>query len=151
VSRGRAGTHLRATQQDKEILVIPDRIIESGTLIATGSEAAVEVRIPWYRALPGSCISEVVFAIDGIDAPADTLRWTMNGKTFSLPDLAREVDEWWFPVDSAIVSGHIPIANDCAEHKVDIALKLYIPYIVTVHGVLRIEERDSKTMRAVRR
>jgi hypothetical protein len=31
---------------------------------------------------------------------------------------------------------------------VAVTLKLYIPYIVTDHGVLRIEEHDTKSMKA---
>ena len=37
--------------------MIPDRIIEQGTLTTDGARTAVEVRLPWYRALPGSCIA----------------------------------------------------------------------------------------------
>ena len=37
--------------------MIADRIIEQGTLIVDGARASVEVRMPWYRALPGSCIA----------------------------------------------------------------------------------------------
>jgi len=129
--------------------VIPDRIIEQGTLRTDGSKAAVEVRLPWYRALPGSCISEVGLAVDGVPAPAESLRWTMNGRTFRIEDLASVLDEWWFPTDSVVVTGDIPVPADGTDHKVDVELKLYIPYIVTAHGVLRIEEHDTKTMKAV--
>lgn len=130
--------------------MIPDRIIEQGTLTTDGTRAGVEVRLPWYRALPGSCIAEVTFAVDGVRADAESLRWTMNDRTFAIADLAGEVDEWWFPADSVIVDGDLAVEPDDTEHRVDIELKLYIPYIVTAHGVLRIEERDSKTMRATK-
>ncbi|MET3566933.1 hypothetical protein ABIC47_002424 [Leifsonia sp. 563] len=130
--------------------MIPDRIIEQGTLKTQGARAAVEVRIPWYRALPASCISDVSLAVDGIPAPADSIRWEMNGKTFRLPDLADDTEEWWFPLDSAVVSGDIPVDEPGAEHTVEVELKLYIPYIIIDNDqVLRIEEHDSKTMKAV--
>ena len=131
--------------------MIPDRIIEQDTLTTDGSTSTVEVRIPWYRALPGSCISEVSFAVDGVAAPAESLRWTMNGRTYRLEELVDQTDEWWFPVDSAVVSGDIAVPSDAENHRVDVELKLFIPYIVTDHGVLRIEEHDTKTMKAVRR
>jgi hypothetical protein len=130
--------------------VIPDRIIEQGTLTTDGQRAAVEVRLPWYRALPGSCISEVGLAIDGVPAPEDSLRWTMNGRTFRVEELAGELDEWWFPTDSAVVSAALPVEAGEGDHTVDVELKLYIPYIVTDHGVLRIEEHDTKTMKAAK-
>ncbi len=130
--------------------MIPDRIIEQGTLKTDGSRATVEVRLPWYRALPGSCISEVGFAVDGVPAAEESLRWTMNGREFRIGELASEVDEWWFPTDSVVVSGDVPVPADDREHRVDVDLKIYIPYIVTDHGVLRIEEHDTKTMKAAK-
>ena len=51
--------------------MIPDRIIEQGTLTTDGPRTAVEVRLPWYRALPGSCIAGAKLSIDGVEAPAD--------------------------------------------------------------------------------
>lgn len=129
--------------------MIPDRIIEPGTLRTDGRRTWVEVRLPWYRALPASCISEVALVVDGVPAPQVSLRWAMNGRTFSIPDLADETDEWWFPVDSAVLSGDLALDHPESEHRVDVELTLYIPYIVTAHGVLRIEEHDSKAMPAV--
>ncbi|GHF15897.1 DUF6379 domain-containing protein [Pseudolysinimonas yzui] len=131
--------------------MIPDRIIEQGTLSTDGSRATVEVRLPWYRAIPGSCISEASLTVDGVRAPDESVRWTMNGRTFALADLVDEVEEWWFPTDSVELSGDIAVADAGAEHQVDVELKLYIPYIVTDHGVLRIEEHDTKTMKAATR
>ena len=128
--------------------MIPDRIIEQGTLTTTGARSSVEVRIPWYRALPGSCISGAALTIDGVAVPAESLRWGMNGREFTFDELSTNVEEWWFPLDSATLSGDIELGAD-APHEVDVELALYIPYIVTDHGVLRIEEHDRKTMTAV--
>lgn len=130
--------------------MIPDRIIEHGTLSTDGARSAVEVRIPWYRALPGSCIAGAVLRIDGVPAAEDSLRWTMNGRTFTFEELVEETEEWWFPTDSVVLSGDLPIEAGDVEHEVDVDLKLYIPYIVIGENeVLHIEEHDSKTMKAV--
>jgi hypothetical protein len=130
--------------------VIPDRIIEPNTLTTDGRRAEVEVRIPWYRALPGSCIAGAVLSIDGVPAAEESLRWTMNGRTFTFDELVDETGEWWFPTDSAVLSGEVPVEAGVGEHRVDVDLKLYIPYIVIGENeVLHIEEHDSKTMKAV--
>ena len=127
--------------------MIADRMIEQGTLTTDGGRTAVEVRIPWYRALPGSCIAGAALTVDGVAAPPESLRWTMNGRTFTFDELVEETGEWWFPLDSAILSGDLPI-EEGGEHEVRVDLKLYIPYIITDHGVLHIEEHDTKTMKA---
>ena len=130
--------------------MIADRIIEQGTLSTQDGRTAVEVRIPWYRALPGSCIAGAALTVDGVAAPGDSLRWTMNNRTFSFAELVEETGEWWFPLDSAVLSGDLPL-QDGGEHEVRVDLKLYIPYIITDHGVLHIEEHDIKTMKVAQR
>ena len=128
--------------------MIPDRIIEQGTLTTDGARAAVDVRIPWYRALPASCIAGASLTVDGIEAPAESLRWEMNGRSFTFADMADNTDDWWFPLDSAVLSGDLAVDSD-AEHEVSVDLTLFIPYIVVDEDtVLHIEERDTKTMKA---
>ena len=130
--------------------MIADRIIEQATLTADDTRASVEVRMPWYRALPGSCIAGATLTIDGVEAPAESLRWSMNGREFTFAELVDETGEWWFPTDSAVLSGEVPVATDAAEHEVRVGLTLYIPYIIIGDGeTLHIEEHDTKTMKAV--
>lgn len=131
--------------------MIPDRIIEQDTLRTDGTRTSVEVRLPWYRALPGSCISEASLAVDGVSVDPESLRWNMNGRSFRMAELVGETEQWWFPTDSVVLEGDLPLAAGDDVHEVGVELKLYIPYIVTAHGVLRIEEHDTKTMRAVQR
>ena len=125
--------------------MIPDRIVEQGTLRTDGRRSSVEVRIPWYRALPASCIADAALRIDGQAPPRDSLRWSMNGREYRLDQLAGAVDEWWFTTDSAVLSGDLSLAGD-GEHDVEVDLHLFIPYIVTAHGVLLIEEHGRRAM-----
>ncbi|MGO4807124.1 DUF6379 domain-containing protein [Arthrobacter sp. 2MCAF15] len=131
--------------------MIADRLIEQGTLTTQDGRTAVEVRIPWYRALPGSCIAGAALTVDGVEAPADSLRWTMNNRTFRFDELVDETGEWWFPLDSAVLSGEVPVQDNESGHEVRVDLKLYIPYIITDHGVLHIDEHDTKTMKVAQR
>lgn len=127
--------------------MIPDRIIEQGTLTIAGGRASVEVRLPWYRALPASCISGATLSIDGVEAPADSLRWEMNGEEFTFAEMKTNTAQWWFPTDSAVLSGDVSV--DAGEHAVRVDLELYIPYIIIGDDqVLHIEEHDEKTMTA---
>ena len=62
-------------------------------------------------------------------------------------ELVDETEEWWFPTDSVVLSGDVPVASGEAHHEVDVDLTLYIPYIVIGENeVLHIEEHDTKTM-----
>lgn len=129
--------------------MIPDRIIEQDTLVTDGARASVEVRLPWYRALPGSCIAGATLAIDGMPVPGDSLRWHMNGKDFTFDELRTNTEEWWFPTDSAVLSGELPIETGI-DHEVTVGLTLFIPYIIISDSeTLHIEESNTKTMKAV--
>ena len=126
--------------------MIPDRIIERGTLTTADGRTAVEVRLPWYRALPGSCIAGAKLTVDGVEAPAASLRWRMNDREFTFPELVDETEQWWFPLDSAVLSGELELAPE-AEHEVRVDLTLFIPYIIISDTeTLHIEEHDVKTM-----
>ncbi|MFT3797590.1 DUF6379 domain-containing protein [Microbacterium sp.] len=132
--------------------MIPDRIIEQDTLTTTtsgGGRAAVEVRIPWYRALPASCIAGARLTVDGVEAPAASLRWELNGRVRTFDDMRDDTEQWWFPLDSAVLSGELDVAPG-VEHEVGVDLTIYIPYIIIGDDeVLHIEEHDTKTMTAV--
>lgn len=129
--------------------MIPDRIIEQGTLTTDGRRTAVEVRLPWYRALPGSCIAGASLSIDGVAAPTESLRWQMNGQEFTFDQLRTETGQWWFPTDSAVLSGDLAVEAG-TEHEVTVGLTLYIPYIIISDTeTLHIDETNTKTMKAV--
>jgi hypothetical protein len=72
----------------------------------------------------------------------------MNGREFSFDELVDETGEWWFPTDSAVLSGDVAVGGG-AEHEVRVDLTLYIPYIIISDSeTLHIEEHDIKTMKA---
>ena len=138
-----------ASAQNQEVLVIPDRIIEQGTLTTDGARAAVEVRLPWYRALPGSCIAGAKLTHRRRRGSRRVAALEMNGREFGFDELRTNTEEWWFPTDSAVLSGDLPIDPD-AEHEVTVGLTLYIPYIIISDTeTLHIDETNTKTMKAV--
>ena len=98
--------------------MIADRIIGQGTLTIEDGRTAVEVRVPWYRTLPGSCIAGAALTVDGVAAPEGSLRWTMNNRTFSFEELVDETGERWFSLDSPDLSGDLPITDHRTEHEV---------------------------------
>jgi hypothetical protein len=126
--------------------MMPEQIIERGTLVARGDRIGLSVRMPWYRALPLSSVADVEWSIDGQAVPRDSITWTVDGVTYRLDELPPRHDRWWYVLDSALLEGARSDLDEDGEHEVQVTLGLYIPYIVTDFGVLKIEEKDSKRM-----
>ncbi len=129
--------------------MMPEQIIEKGSLISRGDRVGLSVRMPWYRALPLSSVADVDWSIDGVSVPRESITWTVDGVTRRLDQLPLRHDEWWYVLDSAHLEGDRPVLDgldDQDEHDVSVSLSLFIPYITTDFGVLKIEEKDTKTM-----
>jgi hypothetical protein len=126
--------------------MLPEQIIERGTLATRGDRIIVSVRMPWYRALPLSSVADVVWSVDGRVVRRESVTWTTDGRTYRLDELPLRHDVWWYVLDSAVLEGDRPELEDREEHEVSVTLALYIPYITTDLGVLKIEERDAKSM-----
>ena len=126
--------------------MMPEQIIEPGSLTVHGDRVGLSVRMPWYRALPLSSVADIVWTVDGRPVPRASITWTTDDRTYSLDELRDRHDRWWYVLDSAVLEGALSGLDDGAEHEVAVTLALYIPYITTDFGVLKIEEKDCKTM-----
>lgn len=124
--------------------MLADSIIEPGTLEARGDRVSISVRMPWYRALPLSSITNVRVAIDGV--PLENVTWTVNGDTYTLAELVDRWDQWWYVLDSAVIEGDRPALPDQDQHEVHVFIGLFIPYLPKLDGVRAIGDQDRKTM-----
>lgn len=129
-----------------------DTIIERGTLRLDGNKLSVNIRMPWYRALPLSSVCDLALDINGVAVDPESIHWLINGTDFAQDELPPLHDQWWFVTDSATLSGNLTdeavAALDLdAEHDVHAVLGIYIPYIDAGHGTLKVTESDRKTLK----
>ena len=61
-----------------------DTILIEDSLTRRDSALAVGLKIPWYRSLWLSSVSDVVVSISGAEVPRDTLRAELNGKSWTI-------------------------------------------------------------------
>jgi hypothetical protein len=126
--------------------VLTDRVIENGSLRSTDSGFSFDLRIPWYRSLPLSCVEGLEVSLDGEPAPVEEMELTFNDSTYSLDELPPLYDEWWQVTDSARVSIRRNGELASGPHELDVTLSLRIPYIVEAGRRLVMRERCVKTM-----
>jgi hypothetical protein len=127
--------------------VLTDRVLEEGSLREDDESISFDLRIPWYRSLPLSCVEGLDVTIDGSATAAADVRIDFNGTTYALDELPPLFEDWWQVTDAARVT--VPRAEgvDAAgSHEVDVTLALRIPYIVEEGRRLVMHERCVKTL-----
>ena len=131
--------------------MLPDKIIEPGSLRIDDRRVRLSLRMPWYRALPLSSVADLSWTIDEVPVPRESITWTVNDQTYALDDLPPRHDQWWYVLDPARIEGDLPVglssnADGDAGHNIGVVLDLFIPYITTDFGVLKISETDRKRL-----
>jgi hypothetical protein len=93
----------------------------------------VELRLPWYRALPVSTVEIEAVEIDGVPVDPARVTFTLEGRSYALAAMEEATDHSWYVLDSAwlTIAGALPAAGD---HTLAVTLTTYPPYI---HGLKR--------------
>jgi len=105
----------------------------------TAGGAVLDIRLPWYRALPLSTVEIASLRIDGREVHSGHMRFELNGRTFGLAEMGEQVGEYWFVTDSAYLHVDDPaLLTD--GHVVELTLNLYPPYIPHLTWVTRTRQ-----------
>jgi Domain of unknown function (DUF6379) len=126
--------------------VLTDRVIGDGSLRSDAAGFSFDLRIPWYRSLPLSCVERLDVVVDGEVIAADYLRVAFEGRTYALDELAPLYEEWWQMTDAARVSVARQGGLEPGQHELDVSLSLRIPYIIEAGRRLVMRERCVKTL-----
>lgn len=126
--------------------MIVDRMIEEGSLRSDADGFSVEVRMPWYRALPLSSVTKVEMQVDGEAIPAEDLTFGINGHAYALDELPPRYDEWWYVLDGVELRARRDGGLPEGEHEVLVQVGLYIPYLPEPVEPICVVERLSKKM-----
>jgi hypothetical protein len=128
--------------------VLVDQVIADGSLRAVDEGFALDVRLPWYRALPLACVEGLDVTIDGQQVPSEALRIEFNGQTYALADLPPLHEDWWYVADPAPVIAPLPGGLAEGEHELDVTIHVRIPYIIESDVPLVMSEHCVKSQTA---
>jgi len=126
--------------------MLTDRVIEEGTLLVDEDSLSFDIRIPWYRSLPLSCVEGIEVRVDSTSVPAADTWIAFGDTTYGLGDLAPLYDEWWTVTDPARVRVQAPGGFGSGPFEIDVTLSIRIPYIVERDRRLVMRERCVKTL-----
>ncbi len=107
-----------------------DTILIEDSLTARPDGLAIGLKIPWYRSLWVSSVSDVVVRIDGQDVPKESMRAEINGRTWTIDELQDQWDQLWYLQDRLVVvvpSENPPSPGDQVD--VEVTLSMRMPYM----------------------
>lgn len=113
-----------------------DELMLHGDMIYTKAGAGkntvfIQMRLPWYRGLPVSCIERLEVTLDGTALGPDKARLIVGGVPLMQKELSERYEETWFNLDSKEVELTLdgPLAE--GKHQVSALMRLRIPYFRT--------------------
>ena len=125
--------------------MLTEQVIVDGSLRAAPEGVAFDVRIPWYRSLPYSCVEGLDVTIDGQKISSELLRIELGGDSYRLDELPPLFERWWYVTDAAPVTVPLDTGSGTGEHELDVTIQMRIPYIIESDVPLVMRERCVKT------
>ena len=131
--------------------LIKDNSVEWITQDDVDLGLSFDCRVPFYRALPLSCIEAVVLSLNDNPVGTGSISISLRGKTYPLNRVADLMDIWWgFTETIKIVAASDDVINRKNlgnSIKIDFSIKIRLPYLIPTNGVDRPNYDSSRTVR----
>lgn len=95
---------------------------------AARSSVRLQLRLPWYRTLPLSCLEELKLTVDGDEVGAEDLSVVVGGEPRPLSSVKDLHRVGWFVLDTIDVELAASKEYAPGAHLVKVAMRLRIPY-----------------------
>ncbi|MEU6413675.1 DUF6379 domain-containing protein [Microbispora sp. NPDC046933] len=107
-----------------------DTVLTEDSLTLRPGGLAVALKVPWYRSLWLSSVSDIAVTVDGERVPRDELRVELGDRTYHVGELKDQWDTLWFIQDrlQVVVPRERPPAEG-QEVDVEVAVELRLPYM----------------------
>lgn len=99
---------------------------------------AVSVQLPWYRSLWLSAVDDVAATINGVAIPKESLRFELQGRSYTIAELPEQWETLWFVADRpdvVIPLERVPEAGEEINVEVVLTLRLLYMQIAPMHYV----------------
>ena len=88
---------------------------------------SVSVQLPWYRSLWLSAVDDVAATVNGVEITKESLRFELQGKSYSIAELPEQWETLWFVADRpdvVIDLGRTPDAGERLTIEVVLTMRL---------------------------
>ncbi len=75
---------------------MPNGLIQDDSLRVHPEGLALSLTLPWYRSLWLSSVTSLQLTVDGVEIPADSLAFELQGVRYPLDDLPQQSDVLWY-------------------------------------------------------
>jgi sugar phosphate isomerase/epimerase len=103
-------------------------LTENG-LRTNGDGIAIDVRLPWYRAMPLSVVDIPALRIDGIEIPREKMLLEVGGRDYRIDELPSQEERYWYVTDSGFLKVPGWKAKTGSDHDIDLTIALKLPYV----------------------
>lgn len=91
---------------------------------------AVSVQLPWYRSLWLSAVDDVAAKVNGVEIQRDSLRFELQGRSYTVDELPEQWDTLWFVADRPDVIIPLEQVPDAGEQiNVEVVLTMRLLYM----------------------
>ena len=102
----------------------------------TGDGIAVSLQIPWYRSLWLSAVDNVEATVNGRAIPRESLRFELQGRSYTIDELPEQWDTLWFLADRPDVVISLDEPPAAGERiTVEVVLTMRLLYMQIMPGV----------------
>ena len=115
------------------------RVLSDTALRQTSAGYLIDIRLPWYRALPLSTVDVAALSVDGEPVDLSTIKFQLQDLSLKLDQLADQFSQWWYVLDSAylLVPGKLTVGK---PHQVAVTIGIRPPYIPGFHRLTECQK-----------
>jgi hypothetical protein len=107
-----------------------DTILTDDSLSRRPEGVAIALKVPWYRSLWLSSVSDVLVVVEGREIPRDELRAELGERSYRIEELQEQWDVLWFLQDRLQIVIPLDPPPDAGEEvQVEVTLDLRLPYM----------------------
>ncbi|WP_433364612.1 C-glycoside deglycosidase beta subunit domain-containing protein [Actinoplanes sp. CA-142083] len=128
-----------------------DTILTEDSLRGRPDGLGIAVKIPWYRSLWLSSVSDIAVTLDGAPIPAESLRAELGDRSYRIEELAEQSETLWFLQDRLVIvvpQDEPPAAGD--EVDVEVSMTVRLPYMQIAPGKYVTNHATNRRALAVR-